>query len=101
MQITRDDVETVAGPPEWFTGHVFLDPVAVPSDRSRVNVSNVQFTPGARTAWHAHPNGQTIYVTEGVGRVQHRGGAVEAVDPATACSSSPARSIGAPRRHGS
>ena len=81
MQITRNDVETAAGPAEWFTGQVFLDTVAAPSDRSRVNASSVRFTPGARTAWHAHPNGQTIYVTEGVGLVQRRGGAVEAVRP--------------------
>jgi quercetin dioxygenase-like cupin family protein len=81
MEITRGDIETVAGPAEWFTGQVFLDTVAVPSDQSRVNVSNVHFTPGARTAWHAHPNGQTIYVTEGLALVQRRGGAAETVRP--------------------
>jgi quercetin dioxygenase-like cupin family protein len=81
MRITRNDVDTAVGPVEWFTGRVFIDTVAEPSDRSRVNVSSVHFTPGARTAWHAHPNGQTIYVTEGVGLVQHRGGTVESVRP--------------------
>jgi quercetin dioxygenase-like cupin family protein len=81
MQITRNDVETTTGPAERFTGQVFFDTVAVPLDRSRVNVSNVHFTPGARTAWHAHPNGQTIYVTEGVALVQGRGGVIEAVHP--------------------
>jgi quercetin dioxygenase-like cupin family protein len=81
MQITRNDIDTAAGPVEWFTGRVFIDTIAVPSDRSRVNVSSVHFSPGARTAWHAHPNGQTIYVTEGVGLVQHRGGTIESVRP--------------------
>jgi quercetin dioxygenase-like cupin family protein len=60
---------------------VFIDTVAVPSDGSRVNVSSVHFTPGARTAWHTHPNGQTIYVTEGVGRAQGRGGPVQVIRP--------------------
>jgi quercetin dioxygenase-like cupin family protein len=81
MQITRNDVETTTGPTERFTGQVFFDTVAVPLDRSRVSVSNVHFTPGARTAWHTHPNGQTIYVTEGVALVQGRGGVIEAVHP--------------------
>jgi quercetin dioxygenase-like cupin family protein len=76
MQFTRNEVETVAGPTDWFTGQVFIDTVAVPSDGSRSNVSSVHFTPGARTAWHTHPNGQTIYVTEGVGRAQGRGGPI-------------------------
>lgn len=58
MQFTRNEVETAAGPAEWFTGQVFIDAVAVPSDHSRVNVSSVHFTPGARTAWHTHPNGR-------------------------------------------
>jgi quercetin dioxygenase-like cupin family protein len=44
-------------------------------------VSNVHFTPGARTAWHTHPNGQTIFVTEGVGLAQHRGGPIEVIRP--------------------
>lgn len=81
MQITRNGVETSVGPADWFMGQVFLDTVAVPSERSRVNVSSVHFTPGARTAWHAHPNGQTIYVTEGLGFVQSRGGAAQTVRP--------------------
>jgi quercetin dioxygenase-like cupin family protein len=80
MRITRD-VETASGPTEWFTGQVFIDAVAAPSDRSHVNASCVHFTPGARTAWHTHPNGQTIYVTEGVGRVQGRGGPIQVIRP--------------------
>ena len=97
MQVTRNSVETRTGPVEWFTGAVYVDALAVPSDGSRVSASCVHFTPGARTAWHTHPNGQTIYVTEGVGVCQRRGGPVEA-SSATASSSSRARSTGtAPR----
>jgi len=53
----------------------------VASDQSRLTASNVHFTPGARTAWHTHPNGQTIYVTEGIGRCQRHGGPVEEIRP--------------------
>ena len=67
MQITRNALETSRGPGEWFTGAVFVDPVAAPSNGSRVSASSVHFTPGARTAWHTHPHGQTVWVTEGVG----------------------------------
>jgi quercetin dioxygenase-like cupin family protein len=81
MQITKSSIETTAGPSDWFTGAVYLDPVATPSGPSRVQAHSVHFTPGARTAWHTHPNGQTIYVTEGVGRCQRRGGAIEVIRP--------------------
>jgi quercetin dioxygenase-like cupin family protein len=81
MQITRNSIETRVGPSEWFTGAVYIDSVAVPSATSRLSASSVHFTPGARTAWHTHPNGQTIYVTEGVGLVQRRGGPVEIIRP--------------------
>jgi quercetin dioxygenase-like cupin family protein len=81
MQITRSSIETVPGPSDWFTGAVFLDSVAAPSDGSRLQASSVHFTPGARTAWHTHPNGQTIYVLEGIGRAQRRGGPVEEIRP--------------------
>ena len=74
MQITRSSIETTAGPSDWFTGGVYVDAVAAPSNGSRLSASSVHFTPGARTAWHTHPNGQTIYVLEGIGRAQHRGG---------------------------
>src|SRR4051794_19470280 len=79
MEITRRGGETVPGPSDWFTGVVFIDAVAVPSEPSRLAASSVHFTPGARTAWHTHPNGQTLYVTEGVGRCQRRGGPVEVI----------------------
>jgi quercetin dioxygenase-like cupin family protein len=81
MQITRNSTETAAGPSEWFTGTVYIDPVAAPAAGSRLSASSVHFTPGARTAWHIHPNGQTIYVTEGVGLCQRRGGAIEVIRP--------------------
>ena len=81
MRITRNSVRTGAGPREWFTGAVFVDPVAVPAGPSRLSASSVHFTPGARTAWHTHPNGQTIDVTEGVGVVQRRGGPIEVIRP--------------------
>jgi len=79
MQITRSGIETGRGPSEWFTGAVYIDTVAAPSGQSRVTASSVHFTPGARTAWHTHPNGQTIFVLEGVGRAQRRGGALEVI----------------------
>jgi hypothetical protein len=67
MQITRNSVGTGRGPSEWFTGAVYVDTVAAPSNGSRLSASSVHFTPGARTAWHTHPNGQTIWATEGIG----------------------------------
>lgn len=81
MHITRNTMETMAGPSEWFTGTVYLDTVATPSEASRLNASSVHFTPGARTAWHTHPKGQTVYVTEGVGLAQRRGGPIEVLRP--------------------
>ena len=81
MRITKNSVETRVGPAEWFTGAVYVDVVAAPFDSSRVSASSVHFTPGARTAWHTHPHGQTIFVTEGIGRCQRRGGPVETILP--------------------
>jgi len=81
MEITRSSIETSPGPPEWFTGSVHIDAVAAPSASSRVSATSVHFSPGARTAWHTHPNGQTIYVLEGVGLAQSRGGPVEVIRP--------------------
>jgi quercetin dioxygenase-like cupin family protein len=79
MQITRNSPETSAGPSDWFTGAVYIDAIASAKEPSRLQAANVHFTPGARTAWHTHPYGQTIYVTEGVGRCQRRGGPVEVI----------------------
>ncbi len=81
MQITRNSIETRIGPGEWFTGAVSIDTVTTVSASSRVMASSVHFAPDARTAWHTHPNGQTLYVTEGIGRCQRRGGPVEEIRP--------------------
>jgi quercetin dioxygenase-like cupin family protein len=83
VQTTRTgtDTDTAAGPSDWFSGAVYIDSVATPSGASRLSASSVHFTPGARTAWHTHPNGQTIYVLEGVGLAQRRGGTIELIRP--------------------
>ncbi len=81
MQITRSTLASVKGPAEWFTGDVYYDHVAENPAPSRVRALNVHFTPGARTAWHTHPFGQLIWVTEGVGRVQREGGPLEEIRP--------------------
>jgi quercetin dioxygenase-like cupin family protein len=81
MQITRNNLDTSPGPGEWFTGSVFVDTVAAPSKGSQVGAASVHFTPGARTAWHTHPQGQTIRVTEGVGLCQREGGQIEVIRP--------------------
>ena len=76
MEISRKAPETAKGPAEWFTGDVWLDAVG---QTGHVSVRSVHFTPGTRTAWHAHPHGQVLHVTEGAGRVQARGAAREDV----------------------
>ena len=81
MQITRNSTDTAVGPGDWFTGTVYIDTIATALGPSRLQAASVHFTPGARTAWHTHPFGQTIYVTEGVGRCQRRGGPVEVIRP--------------------
>jgi quercetin dioxygenase-like cupin family protein len=81
MQITKNSIETRRGPNEWFTGAVYIDTVTNPTGSSRLQASSVHFTPGARTAWHTHPNGQTLYVMEGIGRAGRRGGPVEVIRP--------------------
>ena len=81
MQITRSSIDTQKGPADWFTGDVYIDAVAAPAGTSTTASAAVHFTPGARTAWHTHPLGQSIYVTEGVGRCQKRGGPVEVIRP--------------------
>lgn len=81
MEITRSGGRTDKGSPDWFTGEVYVDPVATPAGISTVGAALVHFMPGARTAWHAHPHGQTIYVLEGVGRCQREAGPVETIRP--------------------
>ena len=81
MQITRSSIDTQKGPAEWFTGDVYLDAVAEPAGPTRTTAALVHFTPGARTAWHTHPRGQTIFIVEGVGRCQREGGPIEELRP--------------------
>ena len=82
MQITNSNTtETVRGPEDWFTGTVFIDTIAAALPPARTGAALVHFTPGARTAWHTHPFGQTIYVTEGVGLCQRRGDEIEIIRP--------------------
>jgi quercetin dioxygenase-like cupin family protein len=81
MRITKNSLKTTKGPNEWFTGDVYIDTVASPIGASHLTASSVHFTPGARTAWHTHPNGQTIFITEGVGLAQRRGGPIEVIRP--------------------
>jgi quercetin dioxygenase-like cupin family protein len=70
-----------AGPPDYFTGTVRIDPLFDAPDPARVLGASVTFEPGARTAWHTHPLGQTLIVTAGRGRVQRWGGPVEEIHP--------------------
>ena len=81
MQITRSSIDTAKGPDDWFTGDVYIDAVAAPAGTSTFAAAAVHFTPGARTAWHTHPHGQTIFVTEGVGRCRREGGPIEVIRP--------------------
>lgn len=73
MKYTRSGGKTVKGPENWFTGVVLIDSVRNPDEDSATGCSHVRFTPGARTAWHRHPHGQTLYVTDGIGYVASRG----------------------------
>ncbi len=69
------------GPTDWFTGTVRVDPLFNPAAPERVQGASVTFEPGARTNWHTHPLGQTLVVTQGVGRVQRWGGPIEEIRP--------------------
>jgi quercetin dioxygenase-like cupin family protein len=69
------------GPAEWFTGSVRIDPLFQAPDPARAAGASVTFEPGARTAWHTHPLGQTLIVTSGAGLAQHWGGPIEQIRP--------------------
>lgn len=69
------------GPADWFTGTVRIDPLFQPTAPARTAAAYVTFEPGARTAWHTHPLGQTLVVTTGCGLVQREGGPVEEIHP--------------------
>ena len=82
MEITRSGTRpSVAGPADWFTGAVRIDPLFDVADPGRVAGASVTFEPGARTAWHTHPLGQTLVVTAGCGWAQRWGGPVETIRP--------------------
>ena len=82
MNITRSGTHPSGkGPSDWFTGTVRIDPLFSPPDPARVAGALVTFEPGARTAWHTHPLGQTLIVMTGLGRVQRIGGPVEEIRP--------------------
>lgn len=82
MDIKRVGTQpSIAGPAAWFTGTVRIDPLFEAPDPAMVQGASVTFEPGARTAWHTHPLGQTLIVTAGCGRVQRWGGAVEEIRP--------------------
>jgi len=82
MEITRIGSQpSVKGPEDWFTGTVRIDPLFSANDARRGAAATVTFEPGARTAWHTHPLGQTLIVTAGCGLVQREGGAVEEIHP--------------------
>ena len=72
---------TRRAPKENFTGSVLQDPINMAPAPARLNASRVSFEPGARTAWHTHPLGQTLYVISGIGRVQAKGGPIREIRP--------------------
>ena len=82
MDITRNGSRASGkGPADWFTGAVRIDPMFEAPDPARARGASVTFEPGARTAWHTHPLGQTLLVTAGCGRVQREGGPIEEIRP--------------------
>jgi quercetin dioxygenase-like cupin family protein len=82
MQIKRAGSQPSSkGPPDWFTGRVRIDPLFQPNDPARAAAATVTFEPGARTAWHTHPLGQTLIITSGCGRAQIWNEAIEELRP--------------------
>lgn len=79
MQIIPAGRDTKGVPAEWFTGTVWQDPIWEAPDPARMRALKVTFAPGARTAWHTHPLGQTLYVVSGEGRIGLRSGAVKVI----------------------
>ena len=82
MEIKRSGSQPSGkGPDDWFTGRVRIDPLFQAKDPSRANGASVTFEPGARTAWHTHPLGQTLLVLAGCGRARRWGGPIEEIRP--------------------
>ncbi|MFE3542763.1 cupin domain-containing protein [Nocardia sp. NPDC059177] len=81
MKYSRSGGPTATGPTAYFTGTVLIDGIRDPDEQTAIGCAHVRFTPGARTAWHHHPRGQTLYVTDGVGLVATRAGGVQEIRP--------------------
>jgi quercetin dioxygenase-like cupin family protein len=81
MQITRNGIATQKAPADCCQGDVYIDTIAIPTAGSTFAAVHVHFPPGARTAWHTHPRGQSLFVMEGVGVCQREGGPVEIIRP--------------------
>jgi quercetin dioxygenase-like cupin family protein len=82
MEIKRNGSQPSSkGPSDWFSGTVRIDPLFQAPNPARVATASVTFEPGARTAWHTHPLGQTLIITSGSGLVQRDGGAIQEVHP--------------------
>ena len=82
MEIKRNGSQPSGeGPEEWFTGKVRLDPLFPATEPARAAGASVTFEPGARTAWHTHPLGQTLIVTAGLGLAQREGGPIKEIRP--------------------
>lgn len=73
--------DATQGPAEWFTGRVDMRPLKTVSEDSQYSISSVHFSAGARSAWHTHPKGQTLYVTDGIGVIQKRGVPIQVIRP--------------------
>jgi len=95
MEIQRAGTQPSGkGPSDWFTGTVRIDPLFQAPDPALVAGAHVTFEPGARTAWHTHPLGQTLIVTSGCGRAQRWEGPIEEIRPGDVIWFAPAKSIG-------
>ncbi|SDM32037.1 Cupin domain protein [Catalinimonas alkaloidigena] len=82
MEIIRNGAQpSVKGPDDWFTGAVRIDPLFSKKEATKAAGALVTFEPGARTAWHTHPAGQTLIVQSGLGWVQREGGPIEEIRP--------------------
>jgi quercetin dioxygenase-like cupin family protein len=81
VELTRSGGRSAPGPADRFTGAVLVDGLRDPDARSAVGCAHVRFAPGARTAWHSHPRGQTLYVTDGIGLVARRGAPPQEIRP--------------------
>ena len=94
MKFTPSGSRTGTGPAEWFTGTVYIDSIRTPDEQSGVGCADVRFSPGARTAWHTHPRGQTLYVTDGIGYVGRRDGPIQEIRPGESSTSNRTNSTG-------